>query len=77
MDSEFICPLKNAWDIHSFTFTNPDKVFVVIAESVERGPIIIKSKNMLSTMFPTDQKYPNTLKPIKNYILLTLKKIKS
>lgn len=33
MDREFICPMKNTWDVHTFAFTNPDKVFNVLAES--------------------------------------------
>jgi len=76
MDSEFIVPLKNTWDIHSFAFTNPDKTFHVLADS-DRGPVIISLKNMLATMFTTNHKYPNTLIPIKNYILHTLKYVKS
>jgi len=27
MDSEFIIPLKNTWEIHEFNFTNPEKSF--------------------------------------------------
>ena len=76
MDSEFIVPLKNSWDMHSFAFINPQKTFTVLAES-PRGPVIIESVNMMSTMFATDYKYPNTLLPIKNYILHTLKFIKT
>ena len=76
MDPEFIVPLKNSWDVHSFAYVNPEKMFVVLADSV-RGPVIIESGNMLATMFTTDYKYPNTLEPIKNYILHTLKYIKS
>ena len=76
MDSEFIVPLKNSWDVHTFAFINPNKTFTVLAES-SRGPVIIEAKNMLATMFSTNYKYPNTLIPIKNFILHTLKYIKS
>lgn len=76
MDSEFIVPLKNSWDVHTFAFINPNKTFTVLADSI-RGAVIIKSTNMLATMFATDYKYPNTLLPIKNYILHTLKFIKT
>ena len=75
MDSEFIVPLKNSWDIHTFAFTNPEKTFHVLADS-PRGPLVIHLKNMLATMFTINHKYPNTLIPIKNYILHTLKYVK-
>lgn len=52
MDTEFIVPLKNSWDIHTFTFTNSEKTFTVLAEST-RGGIIIELKNMLATLFAT------------------------
>lgn len=76
MDSEFIVPLKNAWDIHTFAFINPEKTFHSLADS-SRGPVIFLLKNMLATLFPINYKYPNTLLPIKNYILHTLKHVKS
>jgi hypothetical protein len=76
MDTEFIVPLKNSWDVHTFAFVNADKTFTVLADSA-RGPVIIESTNLLATMFATNYNYPNTLLPIKNYILHTLKYIKS
>ena len=76
MDSEFIIPLKNTWEIHAFNFTNPDKTFQILADSL-RGPLIFHLKSMLATMFPTNYKYPNSLLPIKNFILHTLKHVKS
>ena len=50
---DFVVPCKNAWDIHTFTFMNPDKSFTVLAES-ERGPCIIEFKNIIATLFNID-----------------------
>ena len=63
MPSEFIVPLKNSWDVHAFTNSNA-KSFTVLAESEERGPIIIELRNTLCTMFTTNPHYPATLLPI-------------
>ena len=59
MDDEFIIPLKNSWDIHTFSFINPHKHFKVLADS-ERGPIVIEMENTLGVLFSTYTKYPNT-----------------
>ena len=39
LDDEFIIPLKNSWDIHTFSFINHEKHFNCLADS-ERGPIV-------------------------------------
>ena len=75
MDNEFIVPLKNSWDIHNFPFLNPHKAFITLADC-NRGPLIIEIKNILSSLFATNPKYPNTLIPIENFILMALKNIK-
>ncbi|KAL4441119.1 hypothetical protein ABPG74_002069 [Tetrahymena malaccensis] len=76
MDTEFLVELKNSWDIHSFSFTNPEKTFQILAEC-ERGPLVIQCLNIICTLFTVNSKYPNTLLPIQNFILNTLKYIKS
>lgn len=73
---EFLAPLKNAWDVHTFSFTNPEKTFIVLAES-RTGPMIIEFPNIICTLFDINSKYPSTLIPIKNFVLHTLKQIKS
>jgi hypothetical protein len=50
MDSEFLVPLKNSWDMHNFNFVNPEKMFIILAESI-RGGVIIESEKILATMF--------------------------
>lgn len=86
--SKFLSPLENNWDIHTFSFTNKDKVeglgewmsrvqqFVVLAESDE-GPSVLEFKCFLSTVFEIDQKYGETLKIINNFILHALRLIKN
>ncbi|KRX04502.1 hypothetical protein PPERSA_04317 [Pseudocohnilembus persalinus] len=61
IQSEFLCPLISTWDVHTFLFTNPQKSFEVLAESNLRGPLIIRSKNILGSAFPVDNKYPETV----------------
>ena len=54
IDSEFIVPLKNSWDMHSFAFVNPEKIFVVLADSMQRGGLILEMRNLIATMFPNN-----------------------
>ncbi|EGR31050.1 hypothetical protein IMG5_118860 [Ichthyophthirius multifiliis] len=76
MDDEFIIPLKNSWDIHTFSFINPHKHFKVLADS-DRGPIVIEMENTLGVLFGIYTKYPNTTQSLINFIWNTLRKIKS
>ncbi|KAL4442225.1 hypothetical protein ABPG74_009243 [Tetrahymena malaccensis] len=76
LDDEFIIPLKNNWDIHTFAFVNPSKHFNVLADS-ERGAIVVEMENILAVLFATNTKYPNTIQILRNFIWNTLKKIKS
>lgn len=50
MDSEFLVPLKNSWDMHNFNFVNPEKTFIILAESI-RGAVIIECNKILGSMF--------------------------
>ncbi|KRX08132.1 hypothetical protein PPERSA_01677 [Pseudocohnilembus persalinus] len=76
MQTEFLVPLMNTWDPHTFTFTNQNKKFTVLAES-QRGALVIELQNILGVQFEPNGKYPQTLFPIKNFINKTLKNIKS
>eukprot|EP00825_Cyclidium_porcatum_P014562 TRINITY_DN1785_c0_g1_i1.p1 TRINITY_DN1785_c0_g1~~TRINITY_DN1785_c0_g1_i1.p1 ORF type:complete len:451 (+),score=64.35 TRINITY_DN1785_c0_g1_i1:853-2205(+) len=75
MDNEFIVPLKNSWDIHPFSFVNESKSFVLLAEC-SRGTLIIELKSIIGVLFATNPKYPQTMMPVKNFILMALKTIK-
>lgn len=50
MDREFLVPLKNSWDMHTFNFVNEEKTFIILADS-NRGGVIIESGRILATMF--------------------------
>ena len=48
METEFLVPILNNWDPHTFTFINLSKKFSVLAES-HRGALVIELNNNLST----------------------------
>ncbi|KAL4433516.1 hypothetical protein ABPG74_002913 [Tetrahymena malaccensis] len=68
IDANFKVPTKNQWDAHPFTSVNPDKQFQVLAES-QRGPLIIESKQMFAIQFSLNEKYPETIQLVENYLL--------
>jgi hypothetical protein len=77
MEYEFVIPLKNSWDVHSFSFVNPLKTFKVLAECT-RGPLVIEvNEKILATLFSINPSYQNTIFPLKNFIFHTLKTIKT
>jgi hypothetical protein len=66
---EFMVPFKNAWDVHPFNFVNPKKTFLTLAD-YPKGPMIIEvSSNIIGIQFNVSQKYPETVKILKNFIM--------
>lgn len=74
---EFKIPLKTHWDIHNFNFINPNKTFVVLAESKSRPQVIFLDPYCVATYFPIQRKYPETMQILKNFLLHSLKEVTS
>jgi len=77
LDFEFVIPAKNTWDIHQFNFVNPNKTFVVLAESKRSPQIIYFDSFCIGTLFNITKRYPQTFKVMENFIITKLKEIKS
>jgi len=67
VNTEFIVARKTHWDIHSFGFQDPSKVFTILAES-KAGPMILEYPHIIATQFDIQKKYPDTLKILKNFL---------
>ena len=74
VSSEFIVPWKRRWDVHSFSFLDPTKVFTILAES-KTGPVIIEFHNIVAVQFEITRKYPDTVQIFRNFIGSILKKL--
>ncbi|CAK61665.1 unnamed protein product (macronuclear) [Paramecium tetraurelia] len=75
IESRFLAPLLNRWDVHNFQFNNSEKKFICLAESDE-GPSIIEYPKALACMFETDTKYPFTNTLLKNFVQYAMYNIK-
>ncbi|CAD8200712.1 unnamed protein product [Paramecium pentaurelia] len=75
MESRFLAPLLNKWDVHNFQFNNSEKKFICLAESDE-GPSIIEYPKALACMFEIDTKYPFTNILLKNFVQYAMYNIK-
>ncbi|CAD8196616.1 unnamed protein product [Paramecium octaurelia] len=75
IESRFLAPLLNRWDVHNFQFNNAEKKFICLAESDE-GPSIIEYPKALACMFEIDTKYPFTNTLLKNFVQYAMYNIK-
>ncbi|CAD8121629.1 unnamed protein product [Paramecium sonneborni] len=75
IESRFLAPLLNRWDVHNFQFNNSEKKFICLAESDE-GPSIIEYPKALACMFEIDTKYPFTNTLLKNFVQYAMYNIK-
>jgi len=67
-DMEFVVSYRGRWEVHSFSFTNKEKTFEVLAES-ENGPLIIEYPRIIGVKFPINKRYKETYQMLKNFIL--------
>ncbi len=74
---EFKVASKHSWHVHQFNFVNPNKTFIVMAES-PRGPQIISFGSFcVASQFPVNKKYSTTIQLIKNFINAKIGELKS
>lgn len=76
MPFEFLIPSKPSWIIHTFSFINKEKSFIVLAET-NRAPSIILLKNCIGVEFEISFKYPASIEIMKNFIKHHMKIIKT
>lgn len=67
VDKEFIVWNPTAWQIHPFSFLNPQKKFTVLADG-DVNPQVIELGLSVGCLFNIDQKYPQTVKILENYV---------
>lgn len=77
LPSEFKVPAKNNWHIHQFNFVNPNKTFIVMAESSRCPEVIYFDSFCVGVLFNITRKYPQTLQLLYNFISTKIKEIKS
>jgi len=74
---EFKVASKHSWHVHQFNFVNPQKTFIVMAES-PRGPQIISFGSFcVASQFPINKKYSTTIQLLKNFINTKIGELKS
>jgi len=64
---EFPVPHRGRWELHSFSFTNKEKTFEVLAES-EGGPLVIEYPRMVAVKFMVNKRYRDTYEILNNFI---------
>jgi len=67
-DMEFVVSYRGRWEVHSFSFTNKEKTFEVLAES-EGGPLVIEYPRIIGVKFPINKRYKETYQMLKNFIV--------
>ena len=77
LPSDFVVPAKNTWDIHKFNFVNPNKTFLVLAESKRCPQILVFDPYCIATQFNITKKYPITVAIMHNFVTSKLREIKS
>ncbi|CAD8149715.1 unnamed protein product [Paramecium octaurelia] len=65
---EFQIKQSNTWDIHTITFTNPEKRFLSLAENNLRGPLILQCDNIIAVLFEPDFKQKDQINLLSNFI---------
>ncbi|CAD8174182.1 unnamed protein product [Paramecium pentaurelia] len=65
---EFQIKQTNTWDIHTITFTNPEKRFQSLAENNLRGPLILQCDNIIAILFELDYKQKDQINLLSNFI---------
>lgn len=73
---EFVVSWKSRWEIHPFGFPDPSKIFTILAES-KVGPMIIEYSHIIATQFDIQKRYPDTLKILKNFLTVKVRKLVS
>ncbi|CAD8103675.1 unnamed protein product [Paramecium primaurelia] len=73
---EFQIKQTNTWDIHTITFTNPEKRFQSLAENNLRGPLILQCDNIIAVLFELDYKYKDQINLLSNFIENSIKIIR-
>ncbi|CAD8153800.1 unnamed protein product [Paramecium pentaurelia] len=73
---EFQIKQTNTWDIHTITFTNPEKRFQSLAENNLRGPLILQCDNIIAILFELDYKYKDQINLLSNFIENSIKIIR-
>lgn len=76
IDKEFLMENKSAWTIHTFNFLHKDKTFSVLADN-DKGPTIICINNVAGVIFEIKQKYIPSQIILKNFVVFTIKSIKT
>eukprot|EP01017_Pseudomicrothorax_dubius_P028856 TRINITY_DN3459_c0_g3_i2.p1 TRINITY_DN3459_c0_g3~~TRINITY_DN3459_c0_g3_i2.p1 ORF type:complete len:607 (-),score=80.43 TRINITY_DN3459_c0_g3_i2:39-1859(-) len=75
VDSEFLVPSNNMWDIHPFNFSNPKKVFYVIGEADRGAQIISFHDIVIACLFQINRKYPHTITVLENFLAMKIEDI--
>ena len=73
---EFLIPNKSSWIIHTFSFINNKKGFLILADT-KKGACIIELKNCIAAECEISEKYHCTIQILRNFILHHLKLIKA
>ncbi|KRX09716.1 hypothetical protein PPERSA_02588 [Pseudocohnilembus persalinus] len=73
VELQFMIPFKNSWDVHKINFPNSNLTFSIMADSKFCPQIIKQGEHIISTQFSISQKYPETIKILKNFIQNGLK----
>ncbi|CAD8065941.1 unnamed protein product [Paramecium sonneborni] len=73
---EFQIKQTNTWDIHTITFTNPEKRFQSLAENNLRGPLILQCDNIIAILFELDYKQKDQINLLSNFIENGIKTIR-
>lgn len=68
VNQEFSVNLQSAWDIHTFTFTNPERKFTTLADNNVRGPLILECFNVVGLMFEVELQRKDTTRILCNFI---------
>lgn len=69
-------PCSNSWDIHPVNSADTDNIYKIFAES-NRGPMVIMLSNTICTQFHINQKYPETVQMLQNFVVYMSEKIYS
>jgi len=75
---EFKVTCLNKWDPHSVNISDIAKVgknYITLAES-DKGPQIIEHNNSIAVQFIIDERYPETIKLLCNFITKMSEEIK-
>lgn len=78
IELQFIAKQTAKWQLHPFNFLNHDFRFWIIAESAQ-GPqiILFQNEKVVATQFIVDRLFPETIKPLRNFIREKLREMKS